>query len=130
VRLDVDRQWLFIRALVSSPKANVQWMFLARRLEALIIEHARARGEDPEVVWHAESVLMQPWDSAPHDDHLHLRIACTPEEAVAGCLGGGPYWPWLPALPQIASPPDSEMIAAIASDLLAVRGKPVGMGMP
>ena len=25
----------------------------------------------------------------PHDDHLHLRTACSPDEALAGCEGGG-----------------------------------------
>lgn len=118
LRLDVEREWLLIKALVSSPEANVQWLFLARWLEALVIEYARARGEDPELVWYAENVLLQPGDSSAHDDHLHLRIACTPEEAVAGCLGGGPYWPWLPGLPQLASPPDEELARAIIGDLL------------
>jgi penicillin-insensitive murein endopeptidase len=118
VRLDVGREWLVVKALVTSREANVQWLFVARWLEALIIEHARARGEDPELVWYAESVLLQPGDSAAHDDHLHLRVACTPEEALAGCLGGGPYWPWLPALPQLQTPPDRELLHALLGDLL------------
>jgi penicillin-insensitive murein DD-endopeptidase len=118
VRIDLEREWLLVKALVSSREANVQWLFFAHWLEALVIEYARARGEDPELLWYAESVLLQPGDSASHDDHLHLRIACTPDEAVAGCLGGGPYWPWLPALPQLASPPDDELASAIIGDLL------------
>jgi penicillin-insensitive murein endopeptidase len=43
----------------------------------------------------AEQLLHQPRDSANHDDHIHLRIACTAEEKIAGCSGGGPAWPWL-----------------------------------
>ena len=31
-----------------------------------------------------------------NDDHVHMRIACAPEEAAAGCSGGGPRWQWLP----------------------------------
>ena len=96
----------------------MQWLFFARWLEALVIEYARARGEDEELVWYAESVLLQPGDSGVHDDHLHLRVACTPDEAIAGCLGGGPYWPWLPRLPQLATPPDTELAQAIVGDLL------------
>lgn len=118
LRLDVEREWLLVKALVSSPEANVQWLFLARWLEALVIEYARARGEDPELVWYAESVLLQPGDSAAHDDHLHLRIACTPDEAVAGCLGGGPYWPWLPRMPELVPLPEDELLRAIIGDLL------------
>jgi penicillin-insensitive murein endopeptidase len=52
-----------------------------------------------DLVWHAETVLMQPGDSLAHDDHIHMRIACTPEELVLGCEGGGPRWEWLPAAP-------------------------------
>ena len=57
--------------------------------------------------------MLQPADSLPHDDHLHLRTACTPEEALVGCEGGGPYWPWLPPLPRLA-PPESDDSLAIA----------------
>jgi hypothetical protein len=46
VRFDTERNWQFVKALVTSPKADVQWIFLARWLEALLIEHARARGEE------------------------------------------------------------------------------------
>lgn len=119
VRVDLEREWQLVKALVTSKEANVQWLFFARWLEALVIEYARSRGEDEELVWYAESVLLQPGDSTAHDDHLHLRIACTPDDAVAGCLGGGPYWPWLPPLPQLVTPPDPELAQAIIGDLLA-----------
>jgi penicillin-insensitive murein endopeptidase len=122
LRIDLEREWLLVKALVSSKVANVQWLFFARWLEALVIEYARARGEDPELVWYAESVLLQPGDSSSHDDHLHLRIACTPDEAIAGCLGGGPYWPWLPQLPQLAPPPDEELARDLIGDLLPAAG--------
>ncbi|MEZ4300701.1 MAG: penicillin-insensitive murein endopeptidase [Polyangiaceae bacterium] len=119
VRLDVERQWLLVRSLVTDPDAAVQWMFIAHPIEALLIEYARARGEDPEILWRAEQVMIEPWDSLPHDDHLHLRLACTPEESIAGCLGGGPYWPWLPQPPQIEPMDDRELLLAIAGDLLS-----------
>ena len=117
LRLDIERQWFLVRALITAPDANVQWLFVARWIEALIVEYARARGEDPELVWHAESALLQPGDSAAHDDHIHLRIACTPDEAIAGCLGGGPYWPWFAQPPQLAPARDAELAEAIVGDL-------------
>jgi penicillin-insensitive murein endopeptidase len=131
-RVDVEREWLLVKALVTSREANVQWLFFAHWLEALVIEHARARGEDPELIWQAENILLQPGDSGAHDDHLHLRIACTPDEAVAGCVGGGPYWPWLPALPQVVNPPDDDLARAIAADLLpgAPTAKPTASAPP
>ena len=100
VRLDVARQWALIRHLLASTDIEVQWMFCSKPVEALLIDHARARGEPAELVWHAETVLLQPGDSLPHDDHIHLRVACSPAEAVAGCLGGGPRWEWLSPLPR------------------------------
>jgi penicillin-insensitive murein endopeptidase len=117
VRIDLEREWLLVKALASSRDGAVQWLFCAHWLEAMIIEYARARGEDPELVWRAESLLLQPGDSSAHDDHLHLRIACTPEEAVAGCLGGGPYWPWLPQPPQLVPSADEELVTALVGDL-------------
>jgi penicillin-insensitive murein DD-endopeptidase len=99
VRLDVARQWLLIKKLVTDPEIGVQFLFISRPLEALVSDYARARGEPLELVYHAQTVMLQPGDSLPHDDHLHLRIACSPEETQAGCSGGGPYWEWLPELP-------------------------------
>jgi penicillin-insensitive murein endopeptidase len=88
-------------------------MFISAPLEALITQYARAKGEDLDLVWHAETVMLQPVDSLPHDDHLHLRTACTPDEAVLGCEGGGPHWPWLPPLP-VAAPDESDDALALA----------------
>ncbi|MFO0590788.1 MAG: penicillin-insensitive murein endopeptidase [Polyangiaceae bacterium] len=117
-RLDVEREWLLVKALVTAPGADVQWLFLASWLEALVIEHARARGESDEIVHRAESVLLQPADSTPHADHLHLRLACTPDELVAGCAGGGPRWRWLSPMPQLPPMSDQEIFASIIGDLL------------
>jgi penicillin-insensitive murein endopeptidase len=117
-RLDVEREWLLVKALITAPGADVQWLFLAGWLEALLIEHARARGESDEMVHRAESVLLQPGDSTPHADHLHIRLACTPDELVAGCAGGGPRWRWLAPMPQLPAMTDRELIASIIGDLL------------
>ncbi len=98
VRLDVPRQWLLVRSLLRA--LDVQWMFVSSDVEALLIDYALASGEDPELLWRAQSVLQEPPDSLPHDDHLHLRIACSPAASVRGCAGGGPYWSWLPPHPE------------------------------
>lgn len=115
LRLDVAREWLLVKTLLQSHAVAVQFMFVSHDVESLLIEYARARGEPLDLVWHAETVMLEPSDSAPHDDHLHLRIACSPEEAVNGCEGGGPYWEWLPELPALG-PIDSQTLAQIAND--------------
>ncbi len=83
VRLDVDREWLLLRSLLTSPEIGVQFMFVCHEIEALLIDHARALGEPDALIWHAETVMLEPSDSLRHDDHVHLRIACSPEEAVS-----------------------------------------------
>jgi penicillin-insensitive murein endopeptidase len=97
-RLDVERQWEAIKAFLTSDRVHVQWMFMSRPIEAILIQYARARGEPDGLVWQAETVMLQPQGSLPHDDHIHLRISCTPDTMITGCAGGGPYWEWLPAL--------------------------------
>ncbi len=96
VRIDVDREWRLLRSLLTSPEVGVQFMFVCHEVEALLIDHARALGEPDALIWQAETVMLEPSDSLRHDDHVHLRIACSPDEGVAGCSGGGPRWQWLP----------------------------------
>ncbi len=115
IRLDVERQWLFFKALLKDPDIDVQFLFINRALEALIIDYALARETDLEVVWHAQTVMLQPGDSLPHADHVHMRIACRPDEAVRGCLGGGPHWEWLTPMPSLDTPLD-QLWAQIAVD--------------
>lgn len=99
LRLDVEREWLLVKKLVLAPELGVQFLFISKPVEAALMDYARARGEPLELQDHAQTMMLQPGDSLPHDDHLHLRIACSPDEAQAGCSGGGPYWEWLPPLP-------------------------------
>ena len=115
VRLDVDREWWLLRSLLTSPEIGVQFLFVCHEIEALLIDHARALGEPDTLLWQAETVMLEPSDSLRHDDHVHLRIACSPDEASAGCSGGGPRWQWLPpSLP--VHPLDAQDWAEIAQD--------------
>jgi penicillin-insensitive murein endopeptidase len=115
VRLDLAREWELVKFLLTTGDVGVQFLFMSRTLEALLIEYALARGEPLALVHRAQTVLLQPADSTPHHDHLHVRIACTPEEMVRGCSGGGPYWDWLPP-PEAPLPLDAETLAAIAAE--------------
>ena len=115
VRLDVAREWLLVKKLVTDADIGVQFLFISRPLEALLMDYARARGEPLELQYRAQTVMLQPGDSLPHDDHLHLRIACAPEETPGGCSGGGPYWEWLPELPA-GGEPDQSALEQIAND--------------
>jgi penicillin-insensitive murein DD-endopeptidase len=127
VRLDVDREWWLLRSLLTAPEIGVQFLFVCREIEALLIDHARALGEPDTLIWHAETVMTEPRDSLRHDDHVHLRIACSPDEAVSGCSGGGPRWDWLAPEPAL-HPLDAEDWAEIArDDPFQVGDAPLGL---
>jgi penicillin-insensitive murein endopeptidase len=88
--LDVNRQWLLVRELLTAPEANVQWLFIYQPLAKLLIKHAEDIGEPAELVARATLALRQPGDSAPHDDHMHVRVYCTEADKADGCLDMGP----------------------------------------
>lgn len=124
VRFDVDREWLLIRSLVDSRKAHIQWIFVSRVLEALLVERAIALGEPPGLVQKAQTVMQQPGDSLPHDDHIHVRIACEADEFVSGCGGGGPSWAWLPQPKKRIEAPTAELLEALLGPSVMPDKKP------
>ncbi len=127
VRFDVEREWLFVRSLLTNERIHLQWIFIATPLEALLVEHAIARGEPAEMVAMAEKVMLQPGDSLPHDDHTHVRVACEAEERVRGCIDNGPQWAWLPRIPRVEAP-TSEIVEAITAPIRALPpAKPAGV---
>jgi penicillin-insensitive murein DD-endopeptidase len=88
-RFDVARNWALVRAILDNPVTDVQFLFLYDPLRQRLLDHARAIGEPDELVARAGIVLQQPGDSAPHDDHLHLRIYCSSADRAAGCSDRG-----------------------------------------
>jgi penicillin-insensitive murein endopeptidase len=104
LRFDVEREWLLVKALVEDPEARVEWLFASKPVEAMLIDWARARGESGDTIVRAMDMLLQPGPPAQnHDDHVHVRIACDPDEIAAGCEDNGPVRPWLAALDATAA---------------------------
>ncbi len=95
LRLDVPRQWLLVRALAAHTEFRIQWIFVHRNIKALLLEWAMARNDDLQVVARAAELMQQPGGTGAHDDHMHIRTACTREEQDKGCEHSGPYRPWL-----------------------------------
>lgn len=89
---DVARSWTLVEGLLTSERAQVQWIFIYEPLADMLLQHAAAIGADPVVIERAEQVLHQPGDSAPHDDHFHLRIFCPLDDRLEGCVNWGPSW--------------------------------------
>jgi penicillin-insensitive murein endopeptidase len=91
--LDVPRTWALVRALLQDPLVEVQYLFCHERIRQQLLAQARALGEDEELIERAEALLHQPSDSAPHDDHLHLRVHCASDDRALGC-GDRPPMRW------------------------------------
>jgi penicillin-insensitive murein endopeptidase len=97
-RFDVEREWLLVKSLVEDDAARIQFIFVSRPVKALLVEWARARSEPPDTIVRAMDVMVQPGPPAEaHDDHVHVRTACTPEEIGEGCEPTGPERAWLAA---------------------------------
>lgn len=120
-RLDVEREWLLVKALLEDDEARVQWLFVSHTVRAMLLGWARARGENTETLYRAITVMAQPKPGGTHDDHVHVRTACTAAELAAGCDTFGPKRPWL-AEPVRAREADDD--AALALSLLEPRGAP------
>jgi penicillin-insensitive murein endopeptidase len=89
-RFDAQRNWMLVRALIEDPVADVQWLFVASSLEERMLAYAQAAGEPPWLITQASEVMHQPLDSAGHNDHLHVRVYCSPDDRAQGCVDRGP----------------------------------------
>jgi penicillin-insensitive murein endopeptidase len=93
-RFDVARNWALVRALLTEPSIEIQYLFIHEALKQVLLAYARSISEDPGLIERADALLHQPGDSAPHDDHLHLRIFCAENDRYLGCADRGPVRWW------------------------------------
>lgn len=92
---DVARNWLLVKGILTHPRVQAQWLFISNPLKDALLRHAEAQGEPAELIERAKAVLWQPTDSSPHNDHLHLRVYCSREDVLEGCVNTGPVWAWV-----------------------------------
>jgi murein endopeptidase len=91
---DVSRNWALVRSLLSQHEVPIQWLFVSEGLKVLLLGEAKRLGETETLVLRASTVLHQPTDAPPHNDHFHLRIRCSLQDRLEGCLDTGPIWSW------------------------------------
>ncbi len=128
--LDVPRTWALVRALLEDPAAEVQYLFCNERVRQQLLAHARAIGEDDDVLERGEALLRQPSDSAVHDDHLHLRVHCAIDDRALGCLDRGPLRWWKKRskyMPPAVDPGAVEQLLEVLTQL--VRPAHPGLGL-
>lgn len=90
VRLDIPRTWLLVKELLTADEAYVQYIFMYRPFVEKVIDYAQRQNEDPKLIRRAMWALKQPGDSAPHNDHMHVRVYCAETDRQFGCQDMGP----------------------------------------
>jgi penicillin-insensitive murein endopeptidase len=95
----------------------VQWLFVSDVVQALLVEWAVATGDAPETLRRAQTMMAQPNPGGVHDDHIHVRTACSPEEQVAGCTLRGPRRGWLTYDLPARGDSDADLAQALAQPL-------------
>jgi penicillin-insensitive murein endopeptidase len=122
LRFDVAREWLLVKTLVEDDDARVQWIFLNHALTPMLIDWARARGESAGTIRRALEVLLEPKPGGVHDDHTHIRVACSDEEVAAGCERNGPDRAWFVTDEEARRPPSVEqLVREVSLPLAALR---------
>ena len=86
---DVERNWTLVKLLLTNPVADVQYIFVSDDLKQLLIDFATEAKEPPDLVAKASYLLHQPSDSAPHNDHFHVRVYCAVSDLDYGCRDAG-----------------------------------------
>ncbi len=89
---DARRNWQLVEALLTDGSVRVQWIFVSDDIKAHLLQWARRHKRPPWLVDYARTIMRQPGDSAPHDDHFHVRVYCTRADRFHGCQDSGPVW--------------------------------------
>lgn len=89
---DDHANWMLVRALITNPIADVEYVFISEDLKQRLLDQAVALGEPRSLVEAASFLLHQPSHAPPHDDHMHVRILCPPSDVAQGCREMGPLW--------------------------------------
>ncbi|MDH5672311.1 MAG: penicillin-insensitive murein endopeptidase [Myxococcales bacterium] len=90
--LDAPRTWRFMQALVEVAGEHLQRIFIVEHVRTMLLEQARRVRAPRAAVERFALVSCQP--GTPHDDHMHLRFFCAPDDIAEGCLDKAPIYPW------------------------------------
>jgi penicillin-insensitive murein endopeptidase len=130
LRFDARRNWAFVRALLSDPDAEVQWIFMQRSLGAALLREAAAAGDDPALVARAAYIIHEPSDSEPHDDHMHVRLYCGADDRRLGCADHGPVRWWKKMWKYMAAPYGRPPADPLGPEAVSALGRLIRAELP
>jgi penicillin-insensitive murein endopeptidase len=119
---DEARNWQLVRALLTDPEVEVQWIFCSNGVKARLLRYAALHEPDPDVLFRASWILHQPSSGNPHADHFHVRTFCGARERALGCQDTAPFWVWVGDEPfkvpgAIEALGDDALLAALSAPL-------------
>jgi len=91
-RFDARRNWQLLEAFFTDASVRVQWVFVSDEIKDHLLQWAQRHDRAAWLVEYARTVMRQPGDSAPHDDHFHVRVYCTRSDRFHGCQDSGVVW--------------------------------------
>ncbi len=92
VRIDAERTWRFVSALLADTNADVQRILIVEHLRTMLLEEAARAKAPAALVRRFSEVTCQP--RFPHDDHMHIRVFCSADDIGEGCRDTAPVFPW------------------------------------
>jgi penicillin-insensitive murein endopeptidase len=102
-RFDVERNWELVTALITEGREIVQYVFVARSLREMLLEHARRSGAPADLIAQAETVMHLPSRGPSHVSHFHVRIYC-PRDDRDVCFDSPPFHAWIERPPPRPEP--------------------------
>lgn len=81
---DLARNWELIKVLVTDAQVEVERIFVSHRIRRWLLDYARHIGEPEDLVRRAAVVLKRPSNAEAHNDHMHVRVACSEDDMAHG----------------------------------------------
>lgn len=80
---DLEKNTTLIETLITHPKIDVQFIFLAKYIRTAIHKELIRRGASEELLERFEKIVII---QAAHNDHFHVRTYCADTDICAGCI--------------------------------------------
>ena len=91
LRFDAKRTWRFVASLIEATGDELQRIFIVEHVRTMLLAEAERVKAPKKIKERFERITCQP--ETPHDDHMHIRLFCSPEDIAAGCVDGSPMYP-------------------------------------